>query len=136
MEVQFRRDLVGWLRADSGLMRRLNAINEESPLEAHPPTAAIAASASADWSCKTHSGREVRVALEVLERDEDSLRLKDTMEAIERRIAALPLAQGAYRIVTIQFLRSRVERRRRGVRAALIEYRFRLLETPLPETPR
>jgi hypothetical protein len=48
---------------------------------------------------------------------------------VEQRIATLAPQQAGYRIVVTQFLRSRVERRRRGLRAVLLEYRFTLIET-------
>ena len=136
METLLRRDLVGWLRADAALMRRVNAIEEESPLDMHPPWIGIAASASADWSTKTESGREVRIALELLARGQETAGLDDTVAALERRIAALPAQWSGYRIVHTRFLRSRVERRDRAARAALVEYRFRILATPPLETPR
>ena len=131
MEAQFRRDLVEWLRGDRTLELRINAFEEESPLEAHPPYAGIVASAAIDSSCKSHAGREVRIAIEAVERHEATTRLTDTIAVIERRIAALPSERAGYRIVAVQFLRSRVERRARHLRAGLIEYRFRLIETPL-----
>ena len=65
MEIALRAALIGWLAADPALSATLNAIAEEAPLRASLPWLAIAASASADWSCKTHPGREVRIAVEL-----------------------------------------------------------------------
>lgn len=130
MEGQFRSDLVAWLRGDPALAGSLNAIEEESPVAASAPWLGIAASASTDWSTKTAKGREVRVALELVDRSDSGTSTSAMAAAIEARIAALPPAQAAYRIVVTQFLRSRAERRARSMRAVLLEYRFRLLATP------
>jgi hypothetical protein len=48
-------------------------------------------------------------------------------QAIEGRIASLPRTQEGFDVVSIVFLRSRVEQRPGNIRAALVEYRFRLL---------
>lgn len=130
MESRFRTDLIAWLRADATLAAALNAVEEESPVAASPPWLGIAASASADWSSKTHRGREVRIALELVERQEDPAALAATIAAIEHRIATLSPVQPGYRVVVTQFLRSRAERRPRSLRAVLLEYSFRLLATP------
>ena len=128
MEALFRTDLIAWLRADPALTTRLNAVEEESPAAASPPWLGIAASASADWSGKTFAGREVRVALELADRTDDGAATAETIALIERRLATMAPIQQSYRIVSTHFLRSRAERRAKGLRAVLIEYRFRLLE--------
>jgi hypothetical protein len=46
--------------------------------------------------------------------------------AVQARIAAIPRDQGAFRIVTLQFLRSRAARAN-NTRAMLLEYRFRTI---------
>ena len=130
METRFRTDLIAWLRADATLAAALNAVEEESPVAASPPWLGIAASASADWSGKTHRGREVRIAFALVERQEDPAALAATIAAIEHRIATLSPVQPGYRVVVTQFLRSRAERRPRSLRAVLLEYSFRLLATP------
>jgi len=130
MESRFRADLIAWLRADATLAAALNAVEEESPVAASPPWLGIAASASADWSGKTHTGREVRIALELVDRQDDPEAVAATIGAIEHRIATLAPVQPGYRVVVTQFLRSRAERRPRSLRAVLLEYSFRLLATP------
>jgi|GEM_PF-265641 len=122
-----RTHLIAWLRADSALAFRLNAIEEESPAAASPPWLGIAASAAADWSGKTFAGREVRVALELVDRNDDGATTAEMVALIERRIATMAPVQEGYRVVATQFLRSRAERRGKGLRAVLVEYRFRLL---------
>ena len=127
MEVPLRAALVGWLATDPALTAQLNAIAEEAPSRTSLPWLAIAASASADWSCKTNPGREVRVALELHCRGDQPGAAAELVDLIERRIEDLPRDQDLFRVVTIQFLRARAEQRGESSRAILLEYRFRLL---------
>ena len=127
MEIALRAALVAWLAADPTLAERLNAVTEEAPSRASLPWLAISASASADWGCKTHDGREVRIALELHCRGDRPDAAGDLVAAIERRIASLPRAQDGYRVITARFLRARAEQRGESRRAFLLEYRFRLL---------
>ena len=107
----------------------LNSIEEDGPVAASPPRLALVASAAADWSTKTGRGREIRLALELVGRSDDPAQTVALALRVEQRIATLAPQQSGYRIVVTQFLRSRVERRRRGLRAVLLEYRFTLIET-------
>ena len=127
MESAFRSTLLAWLRADPILADLVNAIEEEGPAAASPPRIAIVASASADWSSKSHAGREIRLALELVGRGDDPAETGVLAARIEQRIATLAPEQAGYRVVVTQFLRSRVERRSRRMRAVLLEYRFMVL---------
>ena len=127
MEVQLRAALLAWLTADPALVAQLNAIVEEAPSRTSLPWLAVAASASADWSCKDRMGREVRVALELHCRGDRSDAAATLVSAIEARIAALPSIQTGFQIVSTQFLRARAEQRAANTRAILLEYRFRIL---------
>ena len=127
MEVQLRAALLAWLTADPALTAQLNAIVEEAPARTSLPWLAVAASASADWSCKDRIGREVRVALELHCRGDRSDAAASLVSAIEARIAALPGTQTGFQIVSTQFLRARAEQRAANTRAILLEYRFRIL---------
>ena len=129
MEIPFRAALMAWLRADPILADMLNSIEEDGPVAASPPHLALVASAGTDWSNKTARGREIRLALELAGRGDDPAQTAVLAQRVEQRIATLAPQQAGYRIVVTQFLRSRVERRRRGLRAVLLEYRFTLIET-------
>lgn len=129
MESTLRTVLIDWLRSDGELAASLNAVDEEAPSPAPAPSLAIAASAAADWSTKTARGREVRIALELTDRNDDAARTATLASRIEHRIATLPAVQQNFRLAVTQFLRSRTERRPRNMRAVLLEYRFKLLET-------
>ncbi len=127
MEIPLRAALLAWLGADPVLSGALNAIVEEAPLRTSLPWLAVAASASADWSTKEQSGREVRVALELHYRGDRSDSAAALVGAIEARIDSLPSAQTGFTLVTTQFLRARAEQRGESSRAVLLEYRFRIL---------
>jgi hypothetical protein len=127
VEVSLRAALIAWLAGDPMLADELNAVTEEAPSRASLPWLAIAASASADWSCKSNAGREVRVAVELHCRGDQPDAAAALVAAIEQRIAALPSDQDGFSVVTTQFLRARAEQRGESLRAILLEYRFRLL---------
>ncbi len=127
METALRSAIIAWLRADPFLADMVNAIEEEGPVAASPPSIAIAASASTDWSTKTATGREVRLALELVGRGDDPAETAFLATRIEQRIATLAPQQGGFRVVVTRFLRSRAERRRRNTRAVLLEFAFKLL---------
>ena len=127
MEIALRAALIAWLAADPALAASLNGIAEEALLRTSLPWLALAASASADWSSKSHAGREVRIAVELHCRGDRPDAAADLVTAIENRIAALPRAQSGFAVVNSQFLRARAEQRGESRRAILLEYRFRLL---------
>ena len=127
MEIALRAALLGWLAEEPVLSTQINAIVEEAPSRTALPWLAVAASASADWSVKDRSGREVRIALELHCRGDRPDTAASLVGAIEARIAALPQIQPGFRIVTSRFLRARAEQRGANTRAVLIEYRFRVL---------
>ena len=126
METSLRAALIDWLRADTALTE-VNIVTEEAPPAAGPPWLGIAASASADWSVKERKGREIRIALELHFRGQASDTAASLISAIETRIEALPRGQPGFEIASIAFLRGRAEQRARGMRAVLMEYRFRCL---------
>ena len=127
MESALRIALVEALRADAQLAPLINAVVEEGPSAAPPPTLAIVASAAADWSTKTSSGREIRIAIELTTRASDPAPAATIAQRIEQCIATLAPQQSGFRLVTTRFLRSRTERRARAIRAILLEYAFRVI---------
>ena len=128
MESQLRAYLIAWLAADAVLSGSVNAIEEESPVKVSAPWIGIAASASTDWSVKDRTGREIRIALELMDRTDDPLETAATVLLIEQRIAAFMPADAPFELVSTTFLRSRAERRPRSQRAILLEYSFRAFE--------
>jgi hypothetical protein len=131
MENDLRAALIDWLRSDPALAA-INTIEEEAPLRASPPWLGIAASASIDWGTKDRPGRETRIALELQSRTDHSAADAPILDAIERRVLDLPPFQSGFELASIRFLRARSEARPNNLRAALMEFRFRLF-APQPE---
>jgi hypothetical protein len=127
MENDLRAALIAWLRSDPALAG-INAIEEETPLSASPPWLGIAASASIDWGTKERAGRETRIALELETRSDLPSADAPLLGLIERRVLDLPPFQPGFELASIRFLRSRSEARADNRRAALLEFRFRILE--------
>ena len=127
METRLRAALLEWLRGDPAMDNAVNVVDEAETTRAAIPWLALIASASTDWSSKTHDGREIRVALELRHQGDVPGDAAETIQALERRLESLPAAQPHFRIVSRQFLRTRHERRARHERASLVEYRFRCL---------
>lgn len=125
MENALRAALIDWLRADPALAP-INTIEEEAPLRAAPPWLGIAASASIDWGTKDRPGREFRIALELASRADHPAADSAILSAIEARVLALPPFNAGFEVASIRFLRSRSEARANNLRAALLEFRFRL----------
>jgi hypothetical protein len=125
MENALRAALMEWLRADPALAP-VNTIEEEAPLRAAPPWLGIAASASIDWGCKDRAGREIRIALELASRADHPAADAAILAAIEARVLALPPFNPSFELASIRFLRARSEARSNNLRAALLEFRFRL----------
>ncbi len=126
MENDLRAALIAWLRADPALAA-INAIEEETPLSVTPPWLGIAASAGIDWGTKDRAGREIRIALELESYTDATTGDSALLSAIERRVLDLPPFQPGFELASIRFLRSRSEARADNRRAALLEYRFRIL---------
>lgn len=128
MENDLRAAVITWLRADPALAS-INAIEEEAPLSATPPWLGIAASAGIDWGTKDRAGREIRIALELESYTDAAAGDSSLLSAIERRVLDLPPFQPGFELASIRFLRSRSEARTDNRRAALLEYRFRIIES-------
>lgn len=127
MENDLRAALIAWLQSDPALAL-INTIEEEAPISTSPPWLGIAASASIDWGTKTRAGRETRVALELETRTDQVAADTPLLAAIERRVLDLPPFHSGFELASIRFLRSRSEARADNRRAALLEFRFRILE--------
>lgn len=131
IEARLRAALIEWLAGDPAIAEQLNAIEEEAPVAATAPWLGIAASASTDWSTKTQSGREIRIALELTTQGDQPSGDAAMLAAISQRIEALPRRQSGFGVAGTQFLRARTERRARNMRSTLLEYRFRTLSDPI-----
>jgi hypothetical protein len=127
MEVPLRAALIGWLASDPALSGQLNSITEEVPSRTSLPWLAISTSASIDWSTKTEIGYETRVAMELHCRGDTPGSAGDLVAAIQASIRALPRQQIGFAVVTMEFMRARVQQTAESARVILIEYRFRVI---------
>ncbi|MBB3034541.1 tail completion protein gp17 [Alteriqipengyuania lutimaris] len=127
METLLRAALLDHLRADPAMAERFNIVDEAEIERASTPWLALVASASIDWSTKTHAGREVRIAFELRLHGDDPSTGAQSAERVDASILSLPPEQSGFRVASATFLRGRAERGARNTRAILREYRFRLL---------
>lgn len=130
MDHVLRAALLAWLNASPDLSGQLNSISEDNVASASAPFLTIAASTAADWSTKDRSGREIRIAVQLSTRGDDAAADGVLVSQIEKRISSLPRAQSGFDIINTRFLRARTQRLPRNQRAVLLEYSFRLFETP------
>ena len=128
MENRLRADLITWLRNDPALSE-INAMEEESPLSASPPWLGLSATGSTDWGTKDRRGREVRSALELETRTDETEADAHLLYAIEQRVLDLPPFGTDYELASVRFLRARSEQRENNRRGALLEFRFRLFHS-------
>lgn len=128
MEDILRAALLSWLASASELSERINSFTEEVPVSASPPFVTIAATASTDWSTKTRNGREVRLALQLQTRGDDTADDGRLVSLVEKRIATFPKGQDGFSVINTRFLRARSARQRRNQRNILLEYSFRILQ--------
>ena len=125
MEVLLRAALINWLAASASLSGLLNSVTEEVPLRASRPWLSLSASASVDWSTKTETGNETRIALELQCRGDQPDTAATLVTTIDGAVMGMPRSQTGFVITSIQFMRSRAEQRAENARAILLEYRFR-----------
>lgn len=126
MEIPLRAALIGWLASDTTLATSLNAVTEEAPLRAQLPWLSIIDSASVDYSTKTETGWEARIALELRTRGDVPGSNAALVSATQSRVLSLPRVQTGFRIASIGLLRSSVEQQADKTRVMKFEYRFRL----------
>ena len=115
------------LEAHPALAGALTGVYDGPPPHAAFPYVAIADGLVSDWSTKTASGREIRLALTIWDDGAEAARLHDLIGHTEDAVAALPRDLPGWRIASCVFLRSFVARDPAGPWAGLVEYRVRLL---------
>lgn len=120
---------VSVLDAHPVLSTELTGIYDGPPPRAAFPYLSIAGGTTTDWSTKTATGREIRLALTVWDGGDEASRLSDLMGHVEDAIAAMPRDLPGWRIASSIFLRSMVVRDAAGPWAGLVEYRVRMLGT-------
>lgn len=115
------------LSAHPVLTTQLSGIYDGPPPRAAFPYVAITDGLTSDWSTKTTTGREIRLAFTVWDDGEAATRLADLMGHVDDAILAIPRDLPGWRIASLVFLRSIVVRDAAGPWAGLVEHRVRLL---------
>jgi Protein of unknown function (DUF3168) len=121
--------LVAALEAHPALADTLTGVYDGPPPRAAFPYVSIGDGPVSDWSTKTATGREVRLALTIWDDGEEAARLHDLIGHVEDAVAALPRDLAGWRIASCVFMRSMIARDAAGPWAGLAEYRVRMLST-------
>ncbi|WP_156679429.1 DUF3168 domain-containing protein [Sphingomonas profundi] len=118
--------LVAALRGHVALMADVSGVFLGPPARAVYPYVAIGGAVSADWSHKTGSGREHRLAVSLW--DVDPGRAIVLAGAVESAIEGMARVLDGHRIVSLVLMRSRMLRESRdGPWASIADYRVRTL---------
>jgi len=118
---KLQQALIAALQAIGGI-----GVYDGPPLQAAHPHAVVEAGPETDWSHKSGSGREVRIAVSLFDKGERPVRLRALMAEAEAALDSAVSPVG-WQLVTMQLLRSRLVRDSKGVWAGVIEYRARML---------
>ena len=118
------------LQAHPALSAILTGIYDGPPPRAAFPYISLADGLVGDWSTKTATGREIRLALTVWDDGEEASLLHSLMSHVEDAIAAMARDLQGWRVASNVFLRSLVVRDAAGPWAGLVEHRIRVLAQP------
>jgi hypothetical protein len=97
------------------------------PVDAVPPYAVIGSDLVADWSTKTESGHEHRLAINIWEAGPGAAAAKALLGGVETRVAGLAGTADGHRIVSSLLLRSLVLTDAEGWTQGIAEFRVRTL---------
>jgi Protein of unknown function (DUF3168) len=109
------------------LLDGIAPVYDGAPPRAAFPYIMISDSPVSDWSTKTERGREIRLALTIWDDGEVGESLRTLMIAVEAAMDAFPRNLPGWRVASLVFLRSLVNREPDAPSAALIEYRVRMI---------
>jgi Protein of unknown function (DUF3168) len=115
------------LEAHPVLAQILTGVFDGPPVRASYPYIAAGDGLSSDWSTKTATGREIRLALTIWDDGEEASRLHNLMGHAEEAIAAMARDLPGWRVASNVFLRSFIARDPAGPWAGLVEHRIRIL---------
>ena len=108
------------------------AVAEVRVLDAPPgriggPYAVVDEPVLTDWSTKSWTGREGRLAVLLYDGGERPVRLRATCDAVEAALADPPVLGGGWRIVRLGFVRSRIMRIATDRWSGTMEFQVRML---------
>jgi hypothetical protein len=115
------------IEAHPSLATSLTGVHDGVPPLSPFPYISISDGLVSDWSTKTATGREVRLAVTVWDDGEEATRLNILMGQTEEALAAIARDLPGWRIASNIFLRSLIARDPAGPWAGLVEHRIRLL---------
>ena len=119
--------IIAALEAHPVLSAELTGVYDGPPPRAAYPYISVADGLATDWSTKTATGREIRLALTVWDDGEEASRLHILMGHAEDAVAAMARDLPGWRVASNVFLRSLVARDAAGPWAGLVEHRIRIL---------
>jgi Protein of unknown function (DUF3168) len=119
------------LETHPALAQALTGVFDGPPPRAAYPYIAVADGLSTDWSTKTTTGREIRLALTIWDDGEEASRLHNLMGHAEEAIAAMARDLPGWHVSSNVFLRSFIARDPAGPWAGLVEYRIRVMKSGL-----
>lgn len=109
------------------LLEGIAPLYDGAPPRAPFPYIVIGDSPVSDWSTKTQTGREIRLALNVWDDGDVAENLRMLMIAVEAAMDVFPRALPGWQVASLIFLRSLTTRDPGAPALGLIEYRLRLL---------
>ena len=112
------------LRALAGL----NGVYEGRPVQAAAPYGLVETGPELDWSHKSGTGRELRLAVVLRGKGERPAGLRALAGEAEAAVEGLAGEIGGWRLVSLVFMRSRLVAEAPGAWVAVSEFRARLLK--------
>ncbi len=103
----------------------ISGVHDGPPVDAAPPYLVIGADLVTDWSTKTETGHEHRIAINVWDAGPGTARAKAIMGAVETRLAALAGSHDGHLLVSTRLLRSLVLTDADGWSQGIVEFRLR-----------
>ncbi len=114
-------------RAALGAVDGLSGIFEPGPVQSANSHATIEVGPESDWSHKSGAGRELLLAIVIRTGGERSGPVRVLADKAEAAVAAMGGEVGGWRVVGMQFLRSRTLRDGRHGWTAVSEFRARMM---------
>jgi hypothetical protein len=103
----------------------VNGVYDGPPPDAVPPYVVIGSDLVIDWSTKTETGHEHRLAITVWDVGPGAAAVKRVTGAVADRLAALSGVHGSHHIVSSRLLRSLVLTDAEGWTQGIVEFRVR-----------
>jgi hypothetical protein len=119
--------LITRMQAIPGLAE-VTGIYDGPPPRAAFPYISIGTSLITDWSTKTESGRDIRLALTLWDAGDAPARFHRLLPEIESGVAGLPRLMSGWQVASLTHVRTLLDRDPQGPWAGLVEHRIRLLQ--------